>query len=438
MITTTWPGNKNWPLLTKIFFRFFCIYFLLYINPWTWVEFIPKAGFLTKYYYQLDSWAVHTANQYLFHGYKELVMPNGSGDTSYNWTQLWLYLVLSGAGCLIWSLLDRKRSQYNQLAYWIRIFVRYFLIINCFGYGISKVFSLQMSFPNLSQLATPLGDLLPMRLSWMFMGYSKTYQAFSGAMEVLAGVLLLYRRTSTWGTLLSAGIFTNVMIMNMGYDIPVKLFSTHLLIMCLFLLAFEFNRIVDFFLLNRTSASATIYQVRFSKKWMRIGRIILKCLFIIVIVILPFIDTRKFYLSMKEPKEIKPIRSGVYDVKTFVLNRDTLAPLISDSLRWQDMIFEKGGSGSVKTTDTIFRQRYRRGYFNYTTDTTKQEIEFKKTNVQLESFFLFRLKYEIPDSNTLVLKGMIRKDSVFVLLKRSNRHFQLAERQFHWLSEYNR
>jgi hypothetical protein len=38
----------------------------------------------------------------------------------------------------------------------------------------------------------------------------------------------------------------------------------------------------------------------------------------------------------------------------------------------------------------------------------------------------------------VVLRGKIRNDSVFVALRRQKRHFQLAERQFHWLSEANR
>jgi len=48
------------------------------------------------------------------------------------------------------------------------------------------------------------------------------------------------------------------------------------------------------------------------------------------------------------------------------------------------------------------------------------------------------MKFEMPDSNTILLSGLIRKDTVFAALKKTNRHFQLAEKQFHWLSEYNR
>jgi hypothetical protein len=436
MTNIIWPGNNNWSLTQKIIFRFFFIYLLLYIAPWTWIEYIPGADNIVKYYYQFVDWAVHSADQYLFN-YKKLITRTGSGDTSYNWTQLWLYIILSMAGCIIWSLFDRKRNQYNQLSYWLRVSVRFFLIMNCFGYGISKLFSLQMPFPNMSQLATPLGDYLPMRLSWMFMGYSDTYQSFSGAMEVFAGILLFFRRTATAGSLLAAAVFGNVMMMNMGYDIPVKLFSMHLFIMSLLLVAFEYKRILGFFLFNQAVPAGNLYNIRFPKKWMRITRIILKCYFVFIIVIMSSIDKYKNYKEVKNPKEIKPIRSGIYDVTVFVLNKDTIPPLITDTLRWQDVIFEYGG-GSIKTTDTLFRQRYGRGYFSYIADTIKQEIEFNKTNVDRQRFFLFRLKYELPDSNSIRLSGMIRKDSVDVLLRKSKRQFQLAERQFHWLSEYNR
>ena len=440
MTHINWPGNPDWSLTQKVLFRFFCIYFVLYIAPWIWVAYItwiPGTGTLIGYYYQFIDWSVHSANQYLFHGYKELVAPNGSGDTSYNWTQLWLYLVVAFVVCFVWSLADRKRPNYNGVAYWLRIIVRYFIIMNCFGYGISKLFFLQMSFPSMSQLATPLGDYLPMRLSWLFMGYSSTYQFFSGAMEVIAGILLLFRRTCTFGTLVATAVFGNVMMMNMSYDIPVKLFSSHLFFMCLFLLAFEYKRILTFFLFNKPVNAGDLYDVNFPRRWMQVTRIALKSLFVLVIVIMPFIDQRASFKERKKRVEISPIRSGIYDVNIFVLNKDTIAPSITDTLRWQDIIFEYG-SGSVKTTDTIFRQRYRRGYFSYQADTSKKEIEFKKSNVLGETFFLFRLKYDLPDSNTIRLSGMIRKDSVFAELKRSNRHFQLAERQFHWLSEYNR
>lgn len=61
-----------------------------------------------------------------------------------------------------------------------------------------------------------------------------------------------------------------------------------------------------------------------------------------------------------------------------------------------------------------------------------------RTSFLQDSTFLFSARYELPDSNSARLWTSIRGESVYVELARTRRHFQLAERQFHWLSEYNR
>jgi hypothetical protein len=73
----------------------------------------------------------------------------------------------------------------------------------------------------------------------------------------------------------------------------------------------------------------------------------------------------------------------------------------------------------------------------FTIDST-QDLEMVKRTVDFKTFRLGKLHFDLPDSNTIILSGMLRKDSVYALLVRSDRHFQLSERQFHWLSEYNR
>ena len=128
--------------------------------------------------------------------------------------------------------------------YWLRLIVRYYIASAALSYGIIKLFLLQMPFPTLSQLATPLGDLLPMRFSWLFIGYSAPYQFFSGAMETTAGLLLLNRRTVTAGLFAATGAFLNVVMINLSYDVPVKLYASHLLFACLFLLALDAPRLV--------------------------------------------------------------------------------------------------------------------------------------------------------------------------------------------------
>lgn len=429
--TTTRP----WTWLQKTAFRFCFIYLTLYMAPWSWFDQIPGVGTLTKPFLLLTDWAVNAGNQYLFHLKTELVPLNGSGDTSYGWAQVCLYLVLAAAGCLLWGLLDRRQTRYPQLFYWLRTFSRYYLSFFLFLYGIIKLFAMQMVFPTTSLLATPLGDLLPMRLSWQFIGYSDAYQIFSGAMETLAGLLLLYRRTVTMGLLLTAGVFANVLMLNLCYDVPVKLFSLHLLLCCLFLLMVDGKRLYSFFVLNQATPGNDLYHFNYANKWMRIARIAAKTLFIAVAVGWTLYDSytgAQFYKNQPEPRPF----AGLYEVETLVVNRDTVPVLATDSLHWQNLIFEKNNGGSIGTTDTLFRQRYRRGYFSFETDTLLHTIALKRR--QSDSLAVCTLHYEEMDHERVKFSTVFRGDSLHLECKKSKRHFQLAERQFHWLSESNR
>jgi hypothetical protein len=437
MPATLMPETGSWSLPRKILFRFFFIYFILYTSPWDALDIIPGIDWLIDRYYDALDWAVIKTNEHFFRvfGVKHVKQVfNGSGDTSYAWAANYFLLVIAAIGALIWLLIDRKRKSYRQLNYLLCLFIRYSLALIAFGYGIYKVFPLQMPFPLTSQLATPLGDLLPMRFSWMFLGYSTPYQVFSGIMEVMVAVLLLYRRTATLGALLATAVFINVMMLNLCYDIPVKLYSMNIVLLCLYLLVNEWRRIACFFVLNRPAASCSVYDYPLTKKWMRVTRIIIK-LWVIFLLGKTCYETYQTFRETRIVKNHKDFKPGIYDVTTFVINKDTIPALITDTLRWKDLVIENNKMGSINTSDTMFRRRYGRGYFVFDVDTLKPIINFKKNG---QSPVLFSLNYKLPDTNTIQLWGLKKNDSVFIELKRSARHFQLAERQFHWLSEANR
>lgn len=432
-MTATIEGQ--WPAWRKIAFRFMFIYLALQITPWTWLNEIPGVGYVTQFYYLSWNWLVGMANAKLFHIATVLVPKNGSGDTSFGWAELYLTILLAFIGCIIWSLLDFTRRNYTHLNYWLCLFVRYYIAMMAFIYGIEKLFAMQMPFPNLHQLATPLGDLLPMRFSWMFVGYSPVYQVFSGLMETVAGVLLLYRRTTTLGIFVATGVFINVMMLNLSYDIPVKIFSMQLVVDCLFLLANEGDRLIRLLVLNKPVAESQTYHYNFSKKWARCTRIALKILFIVVAIGLQFYYNFNYYSESHKTPGKQPVKNGIYAVTVFNVNNQNVPLAYTDSLSWRDVIFEDG-LGSVKTTDTSFRQRYKRGYFYYKADSATRSLQFRKQAA--DSLAFITLNYSTPDENTILLWGKQRNDSLHITLKRTNRHFQLAERQFHWLSEHNR
>ena len=163
-------------------------------------------------------------------GVEVLVRPNGSGDTTYAYVQLACEVGLAVAAAAVWTALDRRRPSYPRLGEWLLVACRYFLAVVMLGYGFAKVFTGQFPAPSLETLMRPYGDSSPMRLVWTFMGYSRPYGVFTGLAEVVGGLLLLSRRTTTLGALVIIGVMVNVAMLNFCFDVPVKIFSTQLLL----------------------------------------------------------------------------------------------------------------------------------------------------------------------------------------------------------------
>jgi hypothetical protein len=439
MSTPTSLQAGQWSGWMKVLFRFFFIYFLLFIDPILMTPSLPGWEYIQTGYSTALEWTVNLADRLLFHIQPVgVVLPvnDGAGDTSYFWAQLWTCVLLASIGCVVWSLLDRRRANYSRLGYWLRTAIRYYFALECFQYGFIKLFCLQMPAPSLSQLATPLGDFGAMRLCWMYMGYSSPYEIFSGVMEIIAGLLLLYRRTVTLGLLAGLGVFINVMTINLTYDVPVKGYSMELAFACLFLLVWDYPRLFSFLALNKAAGATSLYQPVWKGRVMRVAWVVLKLYFIYVAIGEPVqADARRSH--QLHQVTATPIRRGVYAVRTWVINGDTIMPSYRDSLRWKDVIFDTRGRGSVNSPDTSFGRKYGygRGLFHYATDSAAHLVMTRSAS---DHSLIMRCRYEMPDSNTVVLRGRLGRDSLDVVLERTNREFQLENWQFHWVSESNR
>jgi hypothetical protein len=432
-------AKPPWPLWQRLLFRFFFVYWTLEVSPWDWLRFIPGASYLFNPIGAAERSIVEFANANFWHVQDKLIMPNGSGDTSYGWAYQWTITAAAFIGMVVWSAIDRKRERYDRALYWLRSFVRFWLAVVALSYGTIKLYALQMPFPTLSNLSTPLGDLLGMRLSWLFLGYSFSYQFFGGFMETISGVLLLWRRTILAGVFAATGAFTNVVMLNWAYDVPVKIFSSNLLLGCLFLLALDSQRLVNLLLLNRTVHPTLAWEPNWTKSWHRWLAIATKLYFVWFFVWTPFKSARTRYLTLQRPPVQGPFKTGVYEVTKFALNGKDVPITRGDSLRWKDVIFDSPAAGSANTMDTMFWTRYRRGYFRYKPDTVAKTVTVWRTSfVPGDSVLAFVAKYETPDSLTIRWRMKIRNDSAQVDMLRVPRHFQLAERSVHWLSEYNR
>lgn len=426
---------SGWPGYQLILFRFFVIYFVLSTAVWSWPSSFEWFDFLGAFETWLRDGYTDLFNNYIYQVKEELVLPRGSGDTSMGWATFYAQLFIALIGSAIWSIADRKRTQYISGSLVIRNIVRYYVIMFAFIYGIIKLFGLQMPSPSNSYYATDLGNFSGMRFAWNFVGYSKEYEFFSGMMEVLVGVFLLYRRTVVLGALLGAGVFSYVFLLNMTFDIPVKIFSFQLLAACIFLSAGNLKRIVNFFLLNKPVAPDDSWNIPMIKPWFKPARLVLKVLFIAGFVLYPFYDYYGAWESRRNGSTPPPFESGYYSVSNFILNGDTIPPAIDSNIHWKDLAIDNGSRGSIGLIDSTLRVRYGRSYFfNYAIDSASDELTIKR--FRNDSIPIFQGSYMLLTDKNLRLDGIYKnQDTLQLDLLWDDRDYQLAKKEFNWLLE---
>ena len=255
------PRPPRWSPIFRIAFRFCFVYFALFglttqifgeLFPIPNIE-IPDPATL----WPLRPVVFWTA-AHVFGVRRTLVdSGSGSGDKTFDWVLTFCLLVFAAFATAVWSVLDRKRENYTALNKWFRLFLRFALASELLVYGLSKVIPLQMPFPYLTRLLEPYGNFSPMAALWYSIGASPAYETFTGSVEVLAGLLLFVPRTATLGALVSLAAMTQVFVLNMTYDVPVKLFSFHLILISLLVLAPESSRLARFFFTNRPVGPST-------------------------------------------------------------------------------------------------------------------------------------------------------------------------------------
>ena len=103
-------------------FRFVFAYFVLYIFPFP-VTAIPGLQIVSTTYFSLWNAVVPWVGEHLFH-IAITVLPNGSGDTTFNYVQVFFSLMIAATVATVWMMLDRKRARYPRLYDGLRVYVR--------------------------------------------------------------------------------------------------------------------------------------------------------------------------------------------------------------------------------------------------------------------------------------------------------------------------
>jgi hypothetical protein len=141
-------------------------------------------------------------------------------------------LLATGLAACAWAALARRTAATEaRLWYGLHTGAAWFLALQLLEYGFDKVFKHQFYLPEPNTLYTPLGQLPPDLAYWSVMGASHSYSVFAGLLEVVPGLLLLWGRTRLVGGIVALAVLANVLALNIGFDISVKLWSGFLLLL---------------------------------------------------------------------------------------------------------------------------------------------------------------------------------------------------------------
>ena len=155
-----------------------------------------------------------------------------------------------------------------------------------FVYGFNKVFKIQFYIPEPNTLYTPLGQLSKDILFWSSMGSSHSYNLFMGLVEILPALFLLFRRTRMLGAVISFTVLLNVLMINFGFDISVKILSSFLLFLSLVILAPYAKKLFSFFFQvnNKVPSSTLSFEVEKTKKLIIFKSCIICCIIHFIII----------------------------------------------------------------------------------------------------------------------------------------------------------
>lgn len=415
--------QREWTLAQRLGFRATLLYVALYTFPGPIHE-LPGVDFIGDTYDAVWHAVVPWVGAHVLRLAQPVsTRPSGSGDKLFDWVQVFTMLCLAIIGAVAWTMAERKRRSHRKLLAAFQLYLRFTLASILFGYGFDKVVPNQFEPMNPVRLTQYFGEAAPGGFAWSFLGFSIMYEVFAGIGEVVAGLLLLFRRTTTLGAIIGAAVLTNVFMLNMSYDIPVKQFSFHLLLMCAVLVTFDAPRLLNVLIRQRPADAPRYTELFTTQKSQLIARIAGVALGLWMIGG-HLRSELQGYRQFGRGAPATPL-SGIFEVEQVTKNGAVQTPLLTDSTLWRRLSVARFRASVRLATDSLV-------LYGMRSDTLKHKATFLNGPDTLKTVFA----YAFPDSQHLVLRGHIGKDSVEMMLRRrSESSYLLVRRGFHWVNE---
>lgn len=396
-------STAEWSRSQLILFRFFFCYFvffLLFLNdifPTQLFPFLDDVNAPFRFLRNsLFSWIgksiiLKDFDPYAFMG----------GDFYFAYVAVFTFLILSAFIALLWSVLDKRKS-YNSLYKFLHTYGRYFLAYTLFIYGFAKLFGVQFRPLSPSSYMIPLSEWTPREFLWRFMGASRSYNFFGGLLEVIGGGLLLFRKTSTIGAIITLTILTNVLMLNIGYDVAVKLFTFHWILLSVFIMNKDVGQLYQLFVLHK-QASLTIapaIQINWPR-WVIYGLKFSLIFYMVFFQIKTGIANRKEVLA-------KSSLYGIYNIVNYYKNNAPYSTLLTDTIIWKKFASYGGRSIIIQYTNDSLKS------YQYKMDTAGKIFKLIDRS---DSTSNINFSYSIINGSDYNFNGVYNEDSIRFILK---------------------
>jgi hypothetical protein len=337
------------------------------------------------------------------------------GETLFFWIQWFWLIAASVVIAAIWTLASTRRSYATWLPR-IRLAVRLVLAASLLEYGMTKVIPTQFPAPPLTALVTPVGEMTLSAVLWTTIGSAPAYQIITGCVEVLAGVLLILPWTVTLGALIGLLSLLQVLLLNLTFDIGVKLVTTHLIVLAVILLAPAARGMAvwpRFRAEPFTSARAIGGQLLFAAY---------------LLGVLTYINLN--FWQVAGGGRPQSVLYGIWNVERLLVDGQDRPPAMNDyDRRWRRVIFDAPGELVVQRTDDSFAR------YGVSVDHGRGAMTLSKGGGRT---WTSRLTYDRRSDDRLTIAGDMDGHTIEADLRRVERDaWPLLNSRFRWIRPHD-
>jgi len=216
---------------------------------------------------------------------------------------------------------------------------------------------------------------------------------------------------------------TQVLMLNMTYDVPVKLLSFHLILISLLLLSPEIERLTNFFFLNRAAEPAVRAPLFAGRRAQRIAAGVMAFLWVWVLGngIYSIAQDYKLYGPGREKSPLH----GIWNITDKTVDGQAKPLLATDAQGWRRMIFEFPEYMQVQKMDDSLTG------LGMKVDQKTNTLTLNDPKGPTGTFTIAR------NGDRLTLGGTMQGHKTTLVLERQDEKKLLLEsRGFHWVQDY--